>query len=420
HLLRFLGAQRGRYDRLRFAAGEQRRAMGARKEAHRDFDRPDGLRIAAVDAAAFLEDCAANDVGLDRLDDLGRDKLLLRVSFGERGRRFLARGGERGLALLLVGELVGGLDVLADEVLELLLDRRLVGRLRQLPRLLGGLLGELDDRLDHLLALAVGEHDGAEHLLLGQLLGFGFDHHHRIAGAGDDQVEVAFGDLALRRVEDILTVLEADARGADRAHEGYAGKGEGGARRDHREDVGLVLAVVGEDLRDHQDLVVEPLREQRPDRPVDEAAGQRLLFGRSALALEEAAGDPAGSGEFLLIVDGQREEVLPGLHRLGGGDCAQHHGFAEGRENRAVGLAGNAARFELEGLSTPLDFNCFGIEHLLSFTRGPDAGGTASAGYPACSGSGRLVAPLRPAELRDFALLFPGEGRGPGALSRSY
>ena len=43
------------------------------------------------------------------------------------------------------------------------LDRGLVGVWRELPRLLGGLFGELDDRLDDLLARAVGEHDGAEH-----------------------------------------------------------------------------------------------------------------------------------------------------------------------------------------------------------------------------------------------------------------
>ena len=66
-----------------------------------------------------------------------------------------------------------------------------------------------------------------------------------------------------------------------------------------------------------------------------------------------------GGREFFLIVDGQREEILPWLDRLGGGDRAKHHGFAEGRENRAVGLAGNAARFELEGLAAPLDFDSF-------------------------------------------------------------
>ena len=45
------------------------------------------------------------------------------------------------------------------------------------------------------LAGLVGEHDGAEHDVFGKLLGFGFDHHHRVVGAGDDEVELAFGDL---------------------------------------------------------------------------------------------------------------------------------------------------------------------------------------------------------------------------------
>jgi len=56
-------------------------------------------------------------------------------------------------------------------------------------------------------------------------------------------------------------------------------------------------------------------------------------------------------------VDGQREEVLARLDGLGGGDRAEDDGFAEGRENRAIGLTGNAARFELEGLSAQLDFD---------------------------------------------------------------
>ena len=54
-------------------------------------------------------------------------------------------------------------------------------------------------------------------------------------------------------------------------------------------------------------------------------------------------------------MDGEREEILPFLDRLGGGDGAEHHGFAERRDHRAVGLAGNLARFEGEGLASPLD-----------------------------------------------------------------
>src|SRR5205085_5661042 len=128
-------------------------------------------------------------------------------------------------------------------------------------------------------------------------------------------------------------------------------------------------------------------------------------FRRSALTLEEAAGDAPRSREFFLVVDGQREEILPRLDRLCRGDGAEDNGFAKGRENRAVGLAGNAARFELEGLSTPLDFDCFRIEHVFSFTPRPDAGGDSNRRtVRSLSGSGRLWPPLRPAGLRGFRL----------------
>jgi hypothetical protein len=70
HLLRFLGAERGGDDRLGFAAGEDRRSVGARQEVDHRLDRADGLGVAAVDPAAFLEDGAADDVGLELLDQL--------------------------------------------------------------------------------------------------------------------------------------------------------------------------------------------------------------------------------------------------------------------------------------------------------------------------------------------------------------
>ena len=122
--------------------------------------------------------------------------LLLRVGFGEGFLGLVAGVVERGRALRLVGQLVGGLDVLADERLELGLGRGLGVAGGELPRLLGGLLGELDDRFADLLAIAAWANMTAPSMtLFRQLLGFGFDHHHRVAGAGDDQVELAFGDL---------------------------------------------------------------------------------------------------------------------------------------------------------------------------------------------------------------------------------
>jgi hypothetical protein len=55
-LLVLAGAQRGHDQRLGLAAGEQRRAVGARQDADFGHDRADGLGVAAVDALAGVED----------------------------------------------------------------------------------------------------------------------------------------------------------------------------------------------------------------------------------------------------------------------------------------------------------------------------------------------------------------------------
>jgi hypothetical protein len=81
-----------------------------------------------------------------------------------------------------------------------------------------------------------------------------------------------------------------------------------------------MLEVMAQHGGDDEDLVLEALDEQRPDRPVDQARGQRFLFGRTAFALEEAARDLAGGVGAFLVVDRKREEVLPRLRLLGEGD----------------------------------------------------------------------------------------------------
>ena len=120
-------------------------------------------------------------------------------------------------------------------------------------------------------------------------------------------------DLVDQRVEDEVAVDEADAGAADRAHEGHAGERERGGGGDHRDDVGIVLEVMREDGGDDLRLAAEALGEERADRAVDEARGQRLLLARTAFALEEAAGDLAGGEGLFLVVHGEREEIDAGL-----------------------------------------------------------------------------------------------------------
>ena len=78
-LLVLAGAERGDDQRLRLAAGEQRRAVRARQDVDLGDDGTHGLEVAAVDAAAGLEDVAAHDVALESLERVGEQHLLGRI-----------------------------------------------------------------------------------------------------------------------------------------------------------------------------------------------------------------------------------------------------------------------------------------------------------------------------------------------------
>ena len=190
--------------------------------------------------------------------------------------------------------------------------------------------------------------DALEEPLLRDLVGARLDHDHRVLGADDDQIQVGDVALAVGRVEDDLVVDEPDANRADRVVEGNLGEHQRGRGAIDRHDVGVVLAVGGENERD--DLGLHPVsgREQGAQRPVDQATGNRLLLGRAPFALEEASGNPAGGVGVFAIVDGERQKVSRKRALLdASGD--QDDGVAEANQDRAVGLLGEPAGLEGEG-----------------------------------------------------------------------
>ena len=63
------------HQRLGLAAGEQRRAVGARQDADFGDDRADRLDVAAVDADAGVEDVPAHDLGFELLEHARRTQL---------------------------------------------------------------------------------------------------------------------------------------------------------------------------------------------------------------------------------------------------------------------------------------------------------------------------------------------------------
>ena len=161
-----------------------------------------------------------------------------------------------------------------------------------------------------------------------------------------------------------------------------------------RQDVGIVLAVMGQHRGDDLGLVLEAVGEQRPDRPVDQARGQRLLLGRPPLALEKAARDLARSEGLFLVVDGQREEILAGLHRT----CRRRRWPAPRSRPACASTAPSAWRAirplsRTQLAAAPVDFLTCNLEHSLTFL-----------GQPGCRGRRQSAARRRsPAALAGAA-----------------
>ena len=366
-LLVLAGAEGGHHQRLGLAAGEQRAAVGPRQNADLAFDGPDGFGVPAVDPLPGVQDVLADDVLFQALERTG-DKAAVGFVFAESGDHLLLHRRDPVLALALDGFLVG----LAKIALGQFADpgrHRLgaFGRAGQFPGLLGAGFGQLDDCVDHVLVGLVAEHDGAEHGFLGKLGRFRFHHQHALAGPGDDKVERRILELLQTRVKDIFAVDITDPRAADGTHEGQARDGQRGGGADHRNDIRIVFQIVGQHRGDDLGFVAEPVGKQGPDGPVDETRGQRFLFARTPLPLEEAARNfPRGEGLFL-VIHRQRKKVHVGIGRFDADRGAQHLGLAITRHHGAVGLPGDLPGLQDQRPAAELNLFPKLFEHIFLF-----------------------------------------------------
>ena len=177
-------------------------------------------------------------------------------------------------------------------------------------------------------------------------------HEHRVLRAGDDEIELRLLQLRGRRVQNILSVLVADARRADRAHERQPRQRQGSRGAEQRRDIRIDLGVHRQDRRDDLHVASVTRGEQRPNRSIDEPGGQRLLLARAAFALEEAAGNLAGRVGLLLVVHREREEVASCYVLLVADRGDEHHGVGHVDDDGAVGLTGDDACFDRDFVRT--------------------------------------------------------------------
>ncbi len=203
--------------------------------------------------------------------------------------------------------------------------------------------------------------DRIEEGFLGNLAGADLDHVDRFVGAGEEQVHVGDFHVGGGGKHDELAVDPADADGADGTLKGDGTDGQCGRSADHGEDVGVVLAVGGQDEDLDEDFIEITEGEEGADGPVDHAGGEGFLGGGASLAFDEAAGELAGGGGALAVIDGEGEEVGAGAG-IGGDGGGEDDGVAVTDEDRAVGLFREVTGFDREGFPVDLPF-CFDDRH---------------------------------------------------------
>ena len=306
------GTERDRGKGLGLAAGEERRTVDAGQESRFAVERPDLVEGAVVEALVLLHHDLAQRLVLELADDLA-DLGALLVVLGQLLEEAVHHGLDGVAALELRGRVERRGEVVPDRAFDLLLELRRVG----LGRLPVGLLEvHLAEEVllcaNDLLQFLVTREDAVEDHALVELVGAGLDHRHRVLGADNDQVEV--GDVALGagRIEHDLVVDQSDADGAPPGGRTGCRRARAQSMLRDREDVGIVLLVGREDETDDLGFVEVPRREERPQRPIGQAAGDDLLLGGASLALEEAARDATRRRGVLAVVDGEGAESLAG------------------------------------------------------------------------------------------------------------
>ena len=354
-------AEREHGKHLGLTALEEAGAMYERQVGTLDHDRANLVGRTPVHALTGLDDHGAHGLLLERLEvhrdlalpqellllgELCLDGILQSLDLGDTA--LLVGIGQSGVHLVVMGE--DALLHLGHRLVERVLLRH-DGTVYALP-----LLNELElgvtERTDGLLA----ELHGGEHVVLGDLLGAGLHHGDEVAGTGKLEVEVGVLALLIGGVHDELArlLIAADAHAGERALEGHATKGERKRSAHGADDIDGVHLVGHERGGNDLHLVAEAVREARADGTVDHARGEGGLLGGTALALEVAARDTAGSVELLIEVDGEREEIVV-LALLG-----DHNGHERGRvtlldEGGAGSLLGKLTGFERIGLAIQLE-----------------------------------------------------------------
>ena len=155
--------------------------------------------------------------------------------------------------------------------------------------------------------------------LLRQLVGTGLNHHNRITGTSNCQVQIRNLTLLHGRVDDKLTIYTTNTNTGYWAKKWNIRNSQGTGSTDHSSNLWSIVMLYGQYGGYDLHIVSIALWEQRTDWTVNQAAAQDGRLTRTTLSLYKTARNLAYGVHLLLVVNGQREEVNAFTRLLGSG-----------------------------------------------------------------------------------------------------
>src|SRR5262249_13250414 len=203
------------------------------------------------------------------------------------------------------------------------------------------------DGANDFLDLRMPKFESLDHSIFADFERAGLHYYDGFFGRRDDDIQRAGLLLGNRRVGNELPIEQADANGGDRGGKRQVRAIRGRSSSSDGNDIRVVFAVCSKNQRVDLGFIAPRFREERAHRSVNQARDEDFTLGRTAFALEEAAGNLARGIGVLAIVNGQGEKVFViRLWRHDGG--IENYCVAIFGNNGSIGLLCDLGRFENE------------------------------------------------------------------------
>ena len=351
------GTQRCSNQCLRFTAGEQRRTVSTRQHASTHIQTTDHIFFTTVDTRFACQYAATNNVFLDSVQNFTQFVFVQGFVFSKQRRDgFRFDDINLRITLLFVGDAVSIAQASFSQCSNARV-QRFVYRLRlPVPTWFTGFFHQFIDVLNNNLLLFMTEHYCAQHLVFAQQFSFRFNHQNSGFSTGNNQIQFALFQLVLSRVQYVLVIDVTYASSTNRTIERNTRQRQCCGSTNHRDDIRVNLRVNRNHGGDNLNFVDEAFREQRANRAVNQTRDQGFAFAWAAFTTEEATRDTTSSVGTLLIVNGQREEVLTWFGFFLTNNGNKYRGVIHANHNSGSSLTSHHAGFQSHGVLAVLEF----------------------------------------------------------------